>query len=187
MIELLNRLWELLGPVKSQLISLSFTLIGAVIVWFFRAKVKLIWGRSNNSIHFVKGNDNKTEIYCEKYFIQNTGRKPATDVHFVMTYKPDDFSVFPSREYEEKTNPQGHYIVKLPFIAPNEFVIVDVVYIQKRAATVQAVLCSEAVGKNVAFVMNRQFHPALSMFAVVSFFLGIAFLLQLALSLILGH
>ncbi|MUZ72990.1 hypothetical protein GOZ90_09880 [Agrobacterium vitis] len=187
MIDLFTKLWELLAPVKTQLISLSFTLIGAVIFWFFRAKVKIIWGRSNNSIHFVKDNDNKTEIYCEKYFVQNTGRKPATDVRFSMTYKPDDFSLFPSREYEEKTNPQGHYIVKLPFIAPNELVIIDVVYIQKRAASVEAVLCSEAVGKNVAFVTNRRFHPAFSMFALVTFFLGIAFLLQLALSLTLGR
>lgn len=187
MIELLNKLWELLAPIHSQLISLAFTLLGAFAVWLFRARVRLIWGRSNNSIHFVQSNDAKTEIYCEKFFVQNTGRKPATDVHFAMSYRPDDFSVFPSREYEEKTNPQGHYIAKLPFIAPGELVIVDVVYIQKRAAAVEAVICSEAVGKNVGFVTNRRFHPALNVFAFLSLFLGIAFIIQITLSLILEH
>jgi hypothetical protein len=186
MTELLSKLWVLAGPVQGQIVSLGFTLLGALIFWMFRTKVKLIWGRSNNSIHFLQSNDAKTEIYCEKYFIQNAGRKPATDVQFVMSYKPDDFSVFPARKYEVTTNPEGHYIAKLPFIAPGELIIVDVVYIQKRAASVESVICSEAIGKSVQFVTNRNFGMMFNLTAILIFFLGIAFLVQLALSVFLG-
>jgi hypothetical protein len=185
MIELAAQLWGLLAPVHSQMLSLIFTVIGALIFWLFRAKVRLIWGRSNNSIHFVQSNDAKTEIYCEKYFVQNSGRKPANDVQFVMSFKPDDFSIFPARNYEQLTSPEGHFIAKLPFIAPQELLIIDVVYIQKRAASIESVICSEAIGKNVAFVTSRGFGKFASIVALVLLFLGIAFVVQLILSLLL--
>jgi hypothetical protein len=185
LIDLSGQIWALLSPLHSQILSLLFTIIGAVVFWVFRSKVKLIWGRSNNSIHFVQANDARTEIYCEKYFIQNTGRKPAEAVQFVMSFKPDDFSIFPSRGYEQTTNPEGKFVTEIPFVAPHELVIIDVVYIQRKAALVEAVVCSDAIGKPVNFVTNRQFGSVVNVGAFLLMILGIAFIIQTALSLVL--
>ncbi|WP_154718928.1 hypothetical protein [Ciceribacter sp. T2.26MG-112.2] len=186
MIELVTRLWEILSPVHSQILSLIFTLVGAMIFWLFRARVKLIWGRSNNSIHFIQADDKKTEIYCEKYFLQNAGRKPANDVQFVMSFKPDDFSVFPARNYEQLVNPEGQFVTRFPFIAPRELVVIDVVYIQKRAAVIESVICSEVIGKNVAFITNRKFGMTFNIMVSLLLFFGAAFILQTVLNLVLG-
>lgn len=176
--DLLIKLKDLLTSLTPQLLSLGVTLFSAFIIWFFRPKVNLIWGRPNNNIHFVQSNAEKTEIYCEKYFLQNTGMKAVTDVQFVMSYRPDDVSVFPSRNYTENTNPAGHFIVLIPFISPGELVVIDVVYIQKRAANIKAVICNEMAGKNVEFITNRFFGKVFSVSALALFLCGIAFVIQ---------
>ena len=187
MIELARQIWAVLSPVHNQIFSLIFTFLGAVVFWFARPKVKLTWGRSNNSIHFIQTNDAKTEIYCEKYFIQNSGRKPSSEVQFIMSYKPDDFSIFPAREYSEASNPEGHYIAKIPYVAPHELIIIDVVYIQKRAAIVNSVHCNEMIGKNVNFFTVRHYSNYVYMTIRVLLFFGASFFLQLLLNLILGE
>jgi hypothetical protein len=104
-----------------------------------------------------------------------------------MSFKPDDFSLFPPRHYDQLTNPEGHFVVKIPFISPNELLIIDVVYIQKRAATIEAVVCSEATGKNVFFITQRRFGNFVNITAAILFFLGVAFIIQAALSLLVGN
>lgn len=103
-----------------------------------------------------------------------------------MSYKPDDFSVFPARSYELGLNPEGKFVAKFPFLAPGELIIIDVVYIQKRAAAIEAVVCSEAIGKAVNFVTNRQYGPVVNSVVLLLMLFGIAFIIQTALSIVVG-
>ena len=82
MIGALQLVWHSLAVVQDELIGLGFTLIAALILYLFKARVKLIYGRANNSRNVisvpdpsVENKNNSTEIYCEKYFLQNTGKK----------------------------------------------------------------------------------------------------------------
>lgn len=175
----LQQLWALIDPFKGELLALALTLAGGLVTFLLRARVRLIWGRSNNSLHMLPAGEKRVEIYAEKFYLQNTGRKPATNVEFVLSYKPDDLSVWQPRQYAEVTNPDGSLVVQIPFIAPYELVIVDVVYIDKVAAAVQSVKCQDTVAKNVPFVTQRQFGSAFNMIALILFLLGIAFVVRL--------
>ena len=101
---MLSALWESVAQFHVQLVSLALTLLGVFVVWLFRPQVKLIYGHANNSLHNV-GLPNpdpsqqpiSTSIYVEKFFLQNAGRKPATDVEFVLSNFPTNVSVFQPR------------------------------------------------------------------------------------------
>ena len=98
---MLDSVWNSIAPFQTQLISLAVTLFALFIAWLFRARVKLIYGRANNSLNQVRVPDPQdsqkstfTEIYVEKFFLQNVGRKPATEVEFVLSNFPTDINIF---------------------------------------------------------------------------------------------
>ncbi|MEX0954792.1 MAG: hypothetical protein WDZ83_06220 [Rhizobiaceae bacterium] len=134
MIELLSKLWALLIPVHSQILSLAFTMIAALIFWLLRPSVKLIWGRTNNNLHFVTVKDGKVEIFSEKHFLQNTGKKPATNVEFVFSWQPDNVTIWQPRDHKQVELASGEYAIQVPYIAPKELVVIDSVYINRKAA-----------------------------------------------------
>ncbi|AXI53270.1 hypothetical protein C1J05_01055 [Sulfitobacter sp. JL08] len=50
MSEILEAIKQFVVFVQEDLISLAITLVGALLFYLFRAKVKLIYGRANNSL-----------------------------------------------------------------------------------------------------------------------------------------
>jgi len=173
-------------PFRGELVAFCLALFGSLIAWTFRPRVKLIWGRSNNSLHFIPAGEKRVEIYAEKFYLQNTGRKPATTVEFVLSFRPDDISIWQSRQYTEANSPDGSLVITLPFIAPGELVVVDTVYIDKVAANVRSVKCQDALAKMVPFATQRNFGTKLNVAGAILFLLGIAFVIRLLGIALLG-
>jgi hypothetical protein len=186
MIDLLNKIWDWLLPVHNQLYSLIFTFVAGYIYWLFRPTVKLIWGRTNNNLHSVKTESGNVEIFCEKHYLQNVGKKPATNVDFVFSWKPDDVSVWQPREHKQNVLDGGEFSITIPFVAPKELIIIDSVYLNRKGAFVASVKCSEAMGKEVNFWTNRNFGMAFNVSALFLLIFGIAFLVQLFIGFITG-
>ncbi|WP_290774717.1 hypothetical protein [Hoeflea sp.] len=124
-------------------------------------------------------------MYTEKYYVQNTGKKTAHNTEIVMSFRPDDVSLYEPRDHKESVNPNGKFIVSIPSVSPGELLIMDVVYINKRAASVESVKCDEALSKQVRFVNNRRYGPLFNFSVISLFFLGIAFLVQIIGQIIL--
>ena len=186
---MLGTLWNSIAPFQTQLVSLALTLIGAFIVWMCRAQVKLIYGRANNSLNRVNVPSSEqsqqptyTEIYVEKFFLQNVGRKPATHVEFVLSNFPTDISIFQPREAEFIKVGKGDCMIKIPRVAPSELVIIDCVYINMRAAFITSVKCSEVLGKEVPFQTIRKFPKIIECAIFVILILGIAFIAQILIT-----
>ena len=187
----LSPFWAYLDPIQSEIIGLAFTLIAATIFWMFRPRVKLIYGRANNSINHVvlpdpadETKSNSIEIYSEKFFLQNMGRKPASDVEFVLSHYPTDIGVWQPRNELIKEVAKGNCMITIPKIAPQELVIIDCVYINLRAAWISSVKCSEAVGKEVPFQTVRRFPNWVNLTFLGLALLGCAFLIQLVLKML---
>jgi len=143
---------------QDDLIGLGFAILASLIFYFFRARVKLVYGKANQSLNHISVPDpndtnksNTTEIYAEKFFLQNTGRKTATNVEFVLSDFPADVSVWQPRDVEYKKIQNGNCLIKIPQISPRELVIIDCVYLNQLAAFVASVKCAESVGKEVPF------------------------------------
>ena len=182
---MLDSVWNSIGPFQTQLIGLAVTLVGLYIAWLFRARVKLIYGRANNSLNQVRvpdpqdsQRDTFTEIYVEKFFLQNIGRKPATEVAFVLSNFPTDINIYQPRQVEFVSVGKGDCMIKIPKIAPSELVIIDCVYINMQAAFITSVKCSEALGKEVPFQTIRQFPKFVYIILLILMAFGISFVVQ---------
>jgi hypothetical protein len=159
--------------------------VGVLLARYVQPRVNLIWGQSNNSLHNYRlDNGTKIEIYCQKYFLQNTGRVAAHEVEFVLSWAPDDLRVWQPRDHVELNLRDGQRLVRIPFISPQELVIIDVVWLDKRAAFVESVKCVEGLGRQVRFVTQRDFGKKVGIMAFILMVLGVAFVLSLAINLV---
>jgi hypothetical protein len=180
----LNEWWSNLQAYHPVIFSAVFTTVLAVSTYFLRPSVRLRWGRANNSFHRLQANEGKLGIYAEKHYLQNFGRKAATNVEFVFSYKPDEVSVWEPRDYARKENPEGNFVLTIPQIAPKELVIIDSIYINKDSARVLSVKCGESVGKEVRFIVNRNFGTKFNLAAVAFMLLGVVFAISLLIRLL---
>jgi hypothetical protein len=187
-IESLASLWSSLSLIQDELVGLGFTLFGVFLLHIFRARVKLTYGRANNSRNVISVPDgvdqdqkHLTEIYVEKFFLQNSGRKPATSVEFVLSDRPADITIWQPRDVEIKKLSKGECFIHIPQIAPGELVIIDCVYLNQRAAWISSVKCAEALGKEVAFFTVRQFPRWFYLLTAVTTIFGVAFFIQIVI------
>ncbi|ETD83884.1 hypothetical protein ACTTAF_16310 [Rhodobacter capsulatus] len=191
----LAQYFEAFSPFNDQIKGLGFSLLLALIMYLFRARVKLIYGRANNSLNIVPVPEvgptpnlpsQSTEVYVEKFFLQNLGRSPATNVEFVLSDFPNDVRVWEPRDVEYKNVERGHCLIKIPQIAPGELVVIDAVYLNKRAAFVASVKCAEAIAKPVEFWTLRKMPSWFNVGVIVLVILGVAMVFQTALTLLGG-
>ena len=187
---MLESLWNSFGPFQTQLVSLALSLLSLFVLWLFKARVKLIYGKANNSLNRVSVPSSEssqqstyTEIYVEKFFLQNVGRKPATDVEFVLSNFPTDINIYQPREAEFKQVGKGDCMIKIPKIAPSELVIIDCVYINMHAAYITSVKCTEVLGKEVPFQTIRKYPKFVEYALLVGLILGIAFIAQVIITI----
>ncbi len=187
----LTDFWEVLTPIHQEVVGLAFTLFGALVLFIFRPKVKLIFGRANNSLNSItvpdqheEGEHRTTEIYVEKFFLQNTGRVAATNVEFVLSEFPADIRIWQPRDSEIKLVEKSNCFIRIPQVAPQELVVIDCVYLNQLAASVVSVKCAEALGKEVSFFTVRRFSQKVyaAMWTLLAF--GVAFILQMVFKLV---
>lgn len=171
---------------QQELLSLFFTCIAAVIFWLFRARVKLIYGKANNSLNQIKVPAQvegepplPTEIYVEKFFLQNAGKRTATNVEFVLSEFPTDISVFQPRKVDYLRLDKGQCLIQIPQIAPQELVVIDCAYINQKAAWISSVKCAETIGREVNFWTVRRYANWVNLSVIPLMLLGFAFILQL--------
>ncbi|WP_281966410.1 hypothetical protein [Roseovarius nanhaiticus] len=182
--------WAALAPVYDDLTGLAFTLLAAVIFYLFRPKVKLTYGKANNSRNVISvpstdesSTPTTTEIYAEKFFLKNNGKKPATSVEFALSDFPADISVWQPRQTKYERVEKGNCLISIPQIAPGELIIIDCVYLNQRAAFVASVKCAECLGKEVPFWVTRRFSNWVNWLALILMIFGVTFILQVILKL----
>lgn len=169
--------------IRSEAIGVIFAIITSAILYVFRSRAKLVYGRANNSrnVVFTTHQDEEGErqvsheIYVEKFFLQNSGRSTATNVEFVLSSKPTDISIYPAMVVTEQIVEKQQWHILIPQVSPGELVIINCLYINQQAAWISSVKSAETVGKEVRFVTQRQFSTAFNSFVGALLFAGIAF------------
>lgn len=170
--------------IQGELLGVAFALLTTFILYLFRSRAKLIYGKANNSrnviftTHKDEGGERNIshEVYVEKFFLQNTGRSTATNVEFVLSSKPTDISIFPATVIKEQIVEKDKWHILIPQVAPGELVIIDCLYINQRASWVSSVKSAEAIGKEVRFITQRQFGNVVNLLVAALMFSGLAFI-----------
>ena len=185
MLNIITNIWNSLGSSQAQILAFALTTLGGLVAYLLRPKVKLIFGRANNSFHSLRPDPQQpaVSVYCEKLYVQNTGKKSAEKVEVVLTGEPSEISIFPPRQYERKVIESGNLLIALPYIAPRELVILDTIHVNSRTAEILSVHCPEAVGSRKDFWVQRHYAPSIYFVVALIMGLGIFYSMQLVIRL----
>ncbi|MGH1452248.1 MAG: hypothetical protein ACRBBV_03690 [Paracoccaceae bacterium] len=187
--DLLIQAWEKLAPIHTIVYSVLISLFTAFLLWLFRAKVKLVWGSTSSNYHRFKITEggNQIAIWTEKFYVQNSGRKPAEKVELVFSSLLTSYNLWPPREHTSKLLENGNFIISIPSIAPRETVIVDMIDIENRKPTLLSVNCPSALSKPVAFYANRQYGPVVNALVAYLMLAGFIATINVALRLLVAE
>jgi hypothetical protein len=149
---------KFLALFQKEIISLGFALLTALILWMFRARVRLLWGLTHAFAFMLRPAPPTPEAdgsqlpapppflaHSRSLILVNWGRLPATNVEVVFNWRPDNLEVWPPRPFEEIFNPDHRFTVRFANLAPKEQFQIEVLTAHEMP-NVANVRCSECVG-----------------------------------------
>ena len=188
MISLFAELWEVLRPFQDFLTAILLSLVTAFLLSLFRPRVKLIWGSTSLNFHrFKMSNEGgPIQVTTEKLFVQNMGKKAATNVELVLSDMPTSYTLWTPREHKKGLLDGGGFFIKFESLAPSELLIVDTIDVDLRNPRLVAVNCPEAISKRVEFLPQRQFGKLILGTIGYLMIAGLVGTMYLALQIVLG-
>ncbi|NNE87182.1 MAG: hypothetical protein HKN27_03820 [Silicimonas sp.] len=185
MSDTLVALWADIEPAKEFILSVLVTLLTTFLLWLFRARVNLTYGSASTNFHSFRlsPEGEQISVWTEKFYFQNIGRKPAREVEIVFNMIPTSYNMFPTRDHQVSQLGNGFFSIKVPSIAPNELVVIDIIDIGGRELNLQSVNCPDAIANEVKFLPTRQygklFEALVCYLLIAGFFASVYFVLQL--------
>jgi hypothetical protein len=158
---------------QKEVISLVFTLVSTALLFFFRARAKLVWSIPHGftfllqsaSVAAAQSNQGQASqaqasalpatvpqsfnIYTGSIVVFNAGRVPATEVEVTFNWRPDNYNIWPVRPHETQLSPDSRFTLKFANIAPKEQFMVELIS-PGQLPMVMNVRCKECVGKQIA-------------------------------------
>ncbi len=150
-----------------EIVSLCVPLVATLVANAFRARAKLIWSEhisrvmiSEELVHVEVGPPAKRTlvIRTSSLFVQNLGRDASTEIEIVFNWKPLHFNLWPQRLFEQQINPDNRFIVKLPNLAPKEFVGLDLLTVNSEMPLLIQVRSLQGIAKRIE-TMQQPVHP----------------------------
>jgi hypothetical protein len=189
-LELLSAAWDWLGGAQQLVTAIFISVISAGVIAIFRPRVKLNWGSTSSNFHKFKLSEDASEpivITTEKLFVQNIGRKPASNIELVLSDIPSSYRLWSPREHRSGPLKDGGFSINVPSLAPFELLIVDIIDLDRRGPRLVAVNCPDVVAKNTAYTVQRQYGWKVNALVVYLMTAGLIGSVYLVLTLLLGE
>jgi hypothetical protein len=156
---------SLLEQFQKELISLGFTLLGALVIYLFRARVRLVWAVPHSFTFLLPavpapapaiGQQVQSQSPAPQNFnvntgsaiVSNGGRIPATEVEITFNWKPDNYNIWPARPHGTITSPDKRFTLTFANLAPREQFGVELISVNM-LPPVLSVRCKECFGKQL--------------------------------------
>lgn len=182
-------LLENFKPYDAQIVSFILTLLTAIVFWIAQARVKLRWGFQHGFSHRIdpaprneKGEDNSDSgpenmqpimVRTASFWIANEGRRTASNVEITFNYRPDNFSIWPQRNYETVPNPEGRLIFKFASVSPKEAFTINLITIGSDVPDLLSMRSDEASGRKIPIIFVKKFSN--KFYAIMAFFIATGF------------
>ena len=112
-----------------EIVSLIVPLLAWMLNTFFKAKARLLIANPHSFTFLVQEPlrdpsgtvvSNTQTIQTRSFVVSNSGRETATNVEVIFNWKPQCVNLWPARNYEERTDPDGRYAMIFKSLAPRE-------------------------------------------------------------------
>jgi hypothetical protein len=89
-------------------------------------------------------------VHTSSLLVRNTGKDTATKVELVFNWKPECVNVWPSRHYDEYTEPDNRYVMIFGSLAPDEHLGCEVFSINKDLPSLLVARSDQCVARVIA-------------------------------------
>ena len=184
---MLREIWGAVEPAHEFILAILLSLVTAWLLAAFRPKVKLTWGSTSLNYHRFKLSEegNFINVATEKLFVQNVGKKAASNIELVMNDQPTSYTLWPPRDHKYGPLEGGGYFIKIETLAPSELLIVDTIDIDNRNPRLVTVNCPDTLSNHVEFEPQRKYGKVFVAFVGYLMFAGLVGSLYVILNLIL--
>jgi len=119
---------------------------------------QLAWGTRHQHVFVVQepllGNDGEQiaasqNVRTVSVVVHNQGKQPLTNVDLVLNYKPMYHNVWAPRVYEEQFDVDKRYTMKFASFAPNEWITIELLSINKDLPALVNLRSDQCVGKQM--------------------------------------
>ena len=141
-----------------EIVALLVPLLTWVLNTFFRAKARLFLANPHTFTFLVQqpllnpqGQQiapNQT-VHTRSLMVWNAGKETATKIEWVFNWKPHCLNVWPSRHFQDHTEPDNRYVVIFDSLAPNEYVGCELMSINADVPALITVRSDQCVAQNV--------------------------------------
>lgn len=121
---------EFLKTYAKELVALFVPCLSAIIARLKETRVRLTYSTPHGYTFLVqeplRGPQGAVisptqAVHTRSFFFRNAGRAIAHNVEIVFNWKPLCLNVWPSRHFEENTEPDNRYVLIFASLAPGEF------------------------------------------------------------------
>ncbi len=191
------KIWE---TFQTDLISVGFTILTAVMFYLFRARARLVWGKLHEFIFLMpvfltvgQQSDETnpgtnpiqppaTNVHTSSIVVHNAGRVPATEVEVTFNWTPANYNIWPVRPYTTHESPDRRFTLKFGNVAPNERFQIELFSIPPLPKMLN-IRCKECVGKQIPMWTVQKFAPWVIILLWTFVFFGIAFVVEMVIKL----
>lgn len=160
-----------------EIISGIFALVLAAIRYLFRSKARIVWSSPHDFTFLIQHapgtNPPSMNITTASIFVQNAGRSSANDVEITFNYRPENFNIWPDRQYETAVNPNNRFTIKLSSMSPKEHIQIELISIPQPPEVLH-VRSKECVGNRIVMRPVQVFSKYFNRLIIVLLFFGIA-------------
>ena len=121
-----------------EIVALLVPLVTWLLNTFFKARARLLLANPHTFTFLVQqplldaqGNQiSPTQtVNTRSLMAWNAGKETATKLEWVFNWKPLCINIWPSRHFEERAAPDGRHVLVFESLAPNEYLICEVLSI----------------------------------------------------------
>lgn len=165
---------SLLQEYKAELSSIALPLVGGLLKYFLSPKSKVLYTKSHGFCYSLKNPDGTANlVYTESYFFINKGRKPAEKIEIVLGRRPQNYAIWPQRDYVPVENPEGFFVIKTEWLSRNESFTLNMFEISVQPPMLTNVRTSEGTSKNINTAPVQIFPKWINYSIIFLFFAGV--------------
>ena len=114
------------------IITAVITFLVSFAIKYVGPKSRIVWWNPH-SFHFSiplnpmpeNPNPQPVQLLTETLTIQNLGTKASKDIEIAHQSKPDFFKLNPALDYTVTITPDNEHLIKIPYLAPKEWVNIE--------------------------------------------------------------
>lgn len=175
----------LIEPYRAEIASVALTLVGALIRYLASPRSKIVYSKSHAFWYGLRGNEGDPSLaYTESLIFKNAGRKTATEIEVILGRRPQNFAIWPQRDYQTSQNPEGFFVLKTQNLAPSEHFTFNMLEVGNDPPILTNVRCADGPAKAINVAPAQVYSRWVNISAVALMFLGFCTSLYLVIKLL---